>query len=87
MTIIGSGEQAELYQPSNCRESQTIHDQITAVSRSVRRMHENLGEAHPLPSLARSALLSPFHFHRVFFRPGNELQSLSDRAGRSYRHR
>lgn len=66
MTIVGRGEEVVSYQPSSCQTNRTANDQITAVSRSVRRMHENLGEPHPLPSLARSALLSPFHFHRVF---------------------
>jgi AraC family transcriptional regulator len=66
VTIAGRAEQVVPHQPSRCRANQTANDQITAVSRSVRRMQENLGEAHPLPSLARSALLSPFHFHRVF---------------------
>lgn len=63
---IGRDEEVMSHQPSRFRVNQTANDQITAVSRSVRRMHENLGEAHPLPSLARSAFLSPFHFHRVF---------------------
>lgn len=66
MTIVGSGEEVVPYRPSSCQANRTANDQITAVSRSVQRMHENLSEAHPLPSLARSALLSPFHFHRVF---------------------
>ena len=66
MTITGRAEQVADYHPNRCRENQTANDQLTAVSRSVQRMYENLGEAHPLPSLAQSALLSPFHFHRVF---------------------
>ena len=66
MTIIGHADQVEEYHLNGHGENRTANDQITAVSRSVQRMYENLGEAHPLPSLARSALLSPFHFHRVF---------------------
>lgn len=66
MTTEGRGEEVAAYQPSSYQANRTTNDQITAVSRSVRRMHDNLGEDHPLPSLARSALLSPFHFHRVF---------------------
>jgi AraC family transcriptional regulator len=59
-------EHSEEILPSRSQANRAANDQITAVSRSVRRMHENLGEAHPLPSLARSVHLSPFHFHRVF---------------------
>jgi AraC family transcriptional regulator len=66
VTIVGRGEGVVSYQPSKCPANHTANDQITAVSRSIRHMHENLSQAHPLPSLARSALLSPFHFHRVF---------------------
>lgn len=66
MTIEGRGAYAVPNHPGKCQANRTIDDQIAAVSRSVRCMHENLGDAHPLPSLARSALLSPFHFHRVF---------------------
>jgi AraC family transcriptional regulator len=46
--------------------SPTMNDWMAAVSRSVRCMRENIGDPHSLSSLARSALLSPFHFHRVF---------------------
>ena len=44
----------------------TIADRIAAVQRSVLKMRGNIGDEHSLPNLARSALLSPFHFHRVF---------------------
>ena len=44
----------------------TIADRLAAVQRSVRRMRLNISDEHSLPNLARSALLSPFHFHRVF---------------------
>ncbi|HKT06198.1 MAG TPA: AraC family transcriptional regulator [Rugosimonospora sp.] len=37
-----------------------------AVLRSIGAMRENLGEEHSLRTMARSAWLSPFHFHRVF---------------------
>jgi AraC family transcriptional regulator len=39
-----------------------------AVLRSITTMRENLGDDLPLETLARSARLSPFHFHRVFQR-------------------
>ena len=39
-----------------------------AVLRSIGTMHEHLGDELPLRTLARSAWLSPFHFHRVFRR-------------------
>jgi AraC family transcriptional regulator len=39
-----------------------------AVLRSIGTMRENLGEELSLRTLARSAWLSPFHFHRVFHR-------------------
>jgi AraC-like DNA-binding protein len=45
---------------------QTAEDRTAAVVRSVHRMRENIGDEHPLRDLAQSALLSPFHFHRVF---------------------
>jgi AraC family transcriptional regulator len=38
------------------------------VLRSVETMRAHLGEELPLRTLARSAWLSPFHFHRVFHR-------------------
>ncbi|NIJ13044.1 AraC-like DNA-binding protein [Saccharomonospora amisosensis] len=41
-------------------------DRIAAVLRSVRSMRENIGDEHSLRNLAQSALLSPYHFHRVF---------------------
>lgn len=44
----------------------TTNDWMAAVSRSVRCMRENIGDAHSLSSLARTATLSPFHFHRIF---------------------
>lgn len=44
----------------------TSNDQTSAVLRSIRAMRGNLGEEHSLHTLARCALLSPFHFHRVF---------------------
>jgi len=37
-----------------------------AVQRSIGAMRENLGDEHSLRTLARTAWLSPFHFHRVF---------------------
>ncbi|GGK76538.1 helix-turn-helix transcriptional regulator [Mangrovihabitans endophyticus] len=37
-----------------------------AVLRSIGAMREDLGYEHSLRTLARSAWLSPFHFHRVF---------------------
>jgi AraC family transcriptional regulator len=39
-----------------------------AVLRSIGTMREHLGDELPLRTLARSAWLSPFHFHRVFHR-------------------
>lgn len=41
-------------------------DHLTTVLRSVRHMRANLAGDHSLRILAESALLSPFHFHRVF---------------------
>lgn len=49
-----------------CSTDHTANDRIAAVTRSVRRIREHIGDAHSLPNLAQSALLSPFHFHRVF---------------------
>lgn len=37
-----------------------------AVLRSIGTMRDDLGYEHSLRSLARSAWLSPFHFHRIF---------------------
>jgi AraC family transcriptional regulator len=54
------------FQRERCPADATANDWMAAVSRSVRCMREDIGRAHSLPSLARSAPLSPFHFHRVF---------------------
>lgn len=43
-------------------------DWTKAVVRSIGEMREHLGDEHSLHTLARSALLSRFHFHRVFRR-------------------
>ncbi|GAA4872546.1 helix-turn-helix transcriptional regulator [Saccharopolyspora cebuensis] len=49
------------------RSARQIDDhRVAAVMRSVRCMQADVGEKHLLPDLARSASLSPFHFHRVF---------------------
>ena len=53
-------------EPDTSLPDHTARDRIAAVGRSVRRMRGNISEEHSLPKLARSALLSPFHFHRVF---------------------
>ncbi|MCA1561450.1 MAG: helix-turn-helix transcriptional regulator [Chloroflexi bacterium] len=44
----------------------TASDRIAAVGRSVHIMRADVGGEHSLRELAQSALLSPFHFHRVF---------------------
>ncbi|MGH3829131.1 MAG: helix-turn-helix transcriptional regulator [Pseudonocardiaceae bacterium] len=62
---IGEGDFVP-FQRERCPADATAHDWMVAVSRSVRCMRENIGDTHSLPSLARSAPLSPFHFHRVF---------------------
>ena len=41
-------------------------DHVMTILRSVRHMRENLADNHSLHILAASALLSPYHFHRVF---------------------
>ncbi|SDW09009.1 transcriptional regulator, AraC family [Saccharopolyspora shandongensis] len=49
--------------------AETAADHRTAaVLRSIRCIRQNVGDAHLLPDLAQTALLSPFHFHRVFRR-------------------
>lgn len=49
-----------------CATNKMGADHIEAVERSIRHMRGNIGDEHSLRNLARSALLSPFHFHRVF---------------------
>jgi AraC family transcriptional regulator len=46
----------------------TCDDWQRAVLRSIGAMRDDLGYEHSLRSLARSAWLSPFHFHRIFQR-------------------
>ena len=41
-------------------------DRIAAVSRAIEMMRKRLEDRHTLEDIARTALLSPFHFHRVF---------------------
>ena len=50
----------------SCREFRTDSPHIEAVKRAVRRMRDRLGETQSLSDHAQAALLSPFHFHRVF---------------------
>ena len=45
---------------------QTVDDRRAAVNRAVRSIRADIGAEHSLGDLARSALLSPFHFHRIF---------------------
>lgn len=59
----------------------TARVRVAAVSRAVRWMRQNLSEAQSLPKMAHAALLSPFHFHRVFLEytaatPGRFLAAL-----------
>jgi AraC family transcriptional regulator len=49
-----------------CLTDHTMIERLAAVQRSVGRMRGSISDEHSLPNLARSALLSPFHFHRVF---------------------
>jgi AraC family transcriptional regulator len=51
---------------ASCANADTAHDWVRAVRRSIGTMRQNLGDDHSLQSLACSAWLSPFHFHRVF---------------------
>ncbi|MEU7484871.1 helix-turn-helix domain-containing protein [Streptomyces sp. NPDC042319] len=61
MTIDKSIPRAE----KRAREH-TLEDRNAAVMRAIRLMRENMNETLPVPRLANSALLSPFHFHRTF---------------------
>lgn len=49
-----------------CAKDRTTKDWVAAVQRSVRLIRGSPGDEHPLRDLAHEALLSPFHFHRVF---------------------
>jgi len=49
-----------------CLAHPTGATRMAAVVRAVRAMRANLAEPLSLSSLAHAALLSPFHFHRVF---------------------
>jgi AraC family transcriptional regulator len=44
----------------------TLDERLAAVHRAVRRIRADIGAEHSLSDLARAALLSPFHFHRIF---------------------
>jgi AraC-like DNA-binding protein len=48
------------------RRAETLRSRYEAVERSILEMHERLDEALPLQALAHTAILSPFHFSRVF---------------------
>jgi AraC family transcriptional regulator len=65
MEIRGEGDFMP-FQRVRCPAEATTNDWMAAVSRSVQCMRENIGDAHSLLSLARTAPLSPFHFHRIF---------------------
>ncbi|MFV2109251.1 MULTISPECIES: helix-turn-helix domain-containing protein [unclassified Micromonospora] len=49
-----------------CLGSPTDSARIDSVARAVAYMTENLSEPQRLSDIAQAALLSPFHFHRVF---------------------
>jgi len=51
--------------PHHCREA-TFETRWQAVERAIAEMREHLDEPLSLGRLARAALLSPYHFHRVF---------------------
>ncbi|WP_305788071.1 helix-turn-helix domain-containing protein [Symbioplanes lichenis] len=53
---------------ADCATEHTADDWVRAVRRSIRVMREHLGDDYSLRELARSAWLSPFHFHRVFLK-------------------
>jgi AraC-like DNA-binding protein len=53
-------------QPDAYEAGSTQDEWVAAVTRSVQQIRDNIGDPHSLPNLAGSALLSPFHFHRVF---------------------
>lgn len=51
---------------AGCLSGHTADDWVSAVQRSIETMRDDLGAEHSLRSLAKSAWLSPFYFHRVF---------------------
>ena len=53
---------------AECTTGGTADDWVSAVRRSIGTMRANVGAEHSLRTLARSAWLSPFHFHRVFLK-------------------
>jgi AraC family transcriptional regulator len=53
---------------ADCASERTADDWVRAVQRSIEAMRDNLAAEHSLRSLAGSAWLSPFHFHRVFLK-------------------
>jgi AraC family transcriptional regulator len=48
------------------RRSSTEDDYVTRIDRVIDHIHAHYAEPLPLPSLARVAHFSPYHFHRVF---------------------
>jgi AraC-like DNA-binding protein len=53
---------------ADCASGRTAEDWVSAVQRSIETMRDDLGGEHSLHSLASSAWLSPFHFHRIFMK-------------------
>ncbi len=51
---------------NDCIGSETATEWNAAVARSVQTIRDDIGREYSLRNLAHSALLSPFHFHRVF---------------------
>jgi AraC family transcriptional regulator len=53
---------------ADCASGRTANDWVSAVQRSIETMRDDLGGEHSLRSLASSAWLSPFYFHRIFLK-------------------
>jgi AraC family transcriptional regulator len=53
---------------AHCISRQTADEWVSAVQRSIETMRDDLGGDHSLHTLASSAWLSPFYFHRVFLK-------------------
>ncbi|MEJ2410612.1 MAG: AraC family transcriptional regulator [Novosphingobium sp.] len=57
---------AEAVLPSYSHRDRTIEVYRRAVTRVIDHLTENLGEDHTLKDMANVAMLSPFHFNRIF---------------------
>jgi len=65
-SCMGCDQLAACTAVTACLDSPTDSARLDSVARAVAYMSQNLAEPQRLADIAQAALLSPFHFHRVF---------------------